>query len=262
MNFSSHPQPTLLGASDPFPVEIINPAGNADVLLICEHAGREIPSSLGDLGIAASEMDRHIAYDIGARDLACLLAERLDARLVAQRYSRLVIDCNRPTEAADSIPRVSDGTEIPANIGLDDLQKAQRAREIFQPFDAALGDAIRTKRPKAIFAIHSFNPTLAGVPRPWDIGFLYRKDETTSPALERYLKQAAPDLNIGMKEPYRISDASDWFVPVHGEANGIAHSLVEVRNDHIAHRDGVVRFADLLAGAIDNFIKGNKKEWN
>jgi len=262
MNFSSHLQPALLSASDPFPVEIVNPAGTADVLLICEHAGREIPSSLGDLGIAAAEMNRHIAYDIGARDLACQLAERLDARLVAQRYSRLVIDCNRPTGAADSIPAVSDGTAIPANVGLSEAQKAQRALEIFEPFDVALSDAIRVRWPKAIFAIHSFTPRLGGVQRPWDIGFLYRKDETTSPALERYLKQAAPDLNIGMKEPYRISDASDWFVPVHGEGNGIAHSLIEVRNDHISHADGVTRFADLLGGAIHNFLKGNKKEWN
>lgn len=262
MNFSSRTQPALLSASDPFPVEIVNPAGSADVLLICEHAGREIPSSLGDLGITAAEMDRHIAYDIGARDLACLLAERLDARLVAQRYSRLVIDCNRPTGAADSIPPVSDGTEIPANIGLSEAQKAQRAAEIFEPFDAALREAIRTRRPKAIFAIHSFTPTLGGVLRPWDIGFLYRKDETTSPALERYLIEAAPDLNIGMKEPYRISDASDWFVPVHGERNGIAHSLIEVRNDRISHPEGVTRFADLLARAISSIMKGNNKEWN
>lgn len=255
MNISNQPQSALLGASDPAPVEIVNPAGSGDVLLVCEHAGREIPSSLGDLGIAASEMDRHIAYDIGARDLALMLSERLDAPLVAQRYSRLVIDCNRPTEADDSIPPVSDGTEIPANRKLDARQRAQRATEIFEPFDRALAEAIRDRRPKAIFAIHSFNPVLRGVSRPWDIGFLYRKDARTSPALKRYLLAAAPDLSIGMQEPYAISDQSDWFVPVHGERNGIAHSLIEVRNDHISHPEGVARFAGLLAGAIGDFMK-------
>jgi len=258
----SHPPSTLLGASDPFPVEVVNPAGGADVLLICEHAGRAIPSSLGDLGIAAAEMDRHIAYDIGARDLACRLSERLDARLVAQRYSRLVIDCNRPPEADDSIPPASDGTEIPANRNLDDNARARRYREIFEPFNRALTEAIGDRRPKAIFAIHSFNPVLRGVHRPWDIGFLYRKDENTSLALEQYLRSTAPDLAIGMQEPYTISDQSDWFVPVHGEGSGIAHSLVEVRNDHISHAQGVARFADLLAGAIDSFMKGSRKECN
>lgn len=262
MNISHHPQSRLLSPSDPFPVEIVNPAGGGDVLLICEHAGREIPSSLGDLGIAAAEMDRHIAYDIGARDLACMLAQRLDARLVAQRYSRLVIDCNRPTEADDSIPSVSDGTEIPANSNLDEQERTQRVTEIFEPFDRTLTEAIRACRPKAIFAIHSFNPVLRGVRRPWDIGFLYRKDERTSRALEHYLLAAAPDLSIGMQQPYTISDQSDWFVPVHGERNGIAHSLIEVRNDHISHPGGVARFADLLAGAIDSFTKGSEKEWN
>lgn len=259
MNFSNHASQMLLSTSDPLPVEIVNPTGASDILLICEHAGREIPSSLGDLGIPRSEMDRHIAYDIGARDLACRLSEQLDAMLIAQRYSRLVIDCNRPVHAPDSVPPVSDGTVIPANSGLSDGEKALRAAEIFQPYDEALRDAIDVRKPKAIFAIHSFTPVMQGVARPWDIGFLFRKDEMTSRALENYFHRAAPDLKVGMQQPYQISDASDWFVPMHGESNGIAHSLIEVRNDHLSHPAGIARFADLLAGAINDFMRGNRK---
>lgn len=257
MNLSKQATSLLLSASDPLPVEIVNAGGTSGILLICEHAGREIPASLGDLGIARSEMDRHIAYDIGARNLACLLSERLDAMLIAQRYSRLVIDCNRPPHASDSIPPVSDGTAIPANAGLSEDEKEQRVREIFRPYDKALKAAIDARKPRAIFAIHSFTPVMQGVARPWDIGFLFRKDEATSRALERYFHETAPDLEVGMQQPYQISDISDWFVPVHGEGNGIAHSLVEVRNDHLSHPDGTVRFADLLAGAIRDFMKGN-----
>ena len=60
----------ILGGDDPEPVETVNLAGSSAFVLTCEHAGRAIPSSLGDLGLAAAEFDRHIAYDIGAEGLS------------------------------------------------------------------------------------------------------------------------------------------------------------------------------------------------
>src|SRR5689334_7468732 len=82
----------LLGAADPPAVEVINPLGASPFLLIGDHAGNPVPQSLGTLGLAPGELERHIAWDIGIAALGRALSERLDAPFIAQRYSRLVID--------------------------------------------------------------------------------------------------------------------------------------------------------------------------
>ena len=81
-----------------------NAAGRSPFLLTCDHYGRLIPRMLGDLGVPAGELTRHIAWDIGIAGVAEALSRHLDAHLIAQRYSRLVIDCNRPPGGASSIP--------------------------------------------------------------------------------------------------------------------------------------------------------------
>ena len=128
----------LLSASDPAPFDVVNPVGASDICLVCEHAGRAVPARLGDLGVAAGEMDRHIAYDVGAEALARRLSTRLDAPLALQRYSRLVVDPNRPFEALDCILPVSDGTRVPANANLSKVERGRRWEEIHQAFHRAV----------------------------------------------------------------------------------------------------------------------------
>src|ERR1700716_1138041 len=108
----------LLEAAEVPPVFEENAAGRSPFLLTCDHYGRLIPHALGDLGLPASEMERHIAWDVGIAGAAEQLSRALDAHLVAQRYSRLVIDCNRPPDAPSSIPLISEATTIPGNDGL------------------------------------------------------------------------------------------------------------------------------------------------
>src|SRR5689334_6976902 len=118
---------TLLTPRDPQPVQTVNAGGRSPFVLTCEHAGRAVPESLGDLGgVAQADMDRHIAWDVGAEGLSKRLSTLLDAPLVLQRYSRLVVDCNRPFAAPDCFPPESDGTPIPANVGLTQGERQQR----------------------------------------------------------------------------------------------------------------------------------------
>ncbi len=231
-------------------VELVNGDSEADCLLVCEHAGRAVPDHLDGLGLDDDVLCRHIGWDIGAGDVTRLLAERLGAPAVLQRYSRLVIDCNRPTDAPDSIAPISDGVTVPGNLGLSDDERAWRIARIFQPFHQAVVDLLEQPGRRAVFAIHSFTPALGGVDRPWDAGFLYRRDKRTGRLLGEALAAEQPSLRIGYNQPYQIDDRSDWFVPVHGEARGLPHSLIEIRNDHIRDRPGVVRWAEDLAKAI------------
>src|SRR5271163_1381578 len=112
---TSLPPSRLLGADDVSPVHEVNPLARSPFLFTCDHYGRLIPKALGDLGLPQDELSRHIAWDIGIAGVAERLARALDAHLIAQRYSRLVIDCNRPPDVASSIPRISEATVIPGN---------------------------------------------------------------------------------------------------------------------------------------------------
>jgi predicted N-formylglutamate amidohydrolase len=212
-----------------------------------------LPKQLGDLGLPGSELVRHIAWDIGIAGVAERLATLCDAHLIAQRYSRLVIDCNRPPGAVSSIPRLSEATVIPGNEQLSGEAVEMRRREIFDPYhrriDAIIDQRLRERRPTVLVALHSFTPHYAGVARPWHIGTLYHRDRTLPMLLLKALR-AEGDLVIGDNEPYAVSDLTDYTIPVHGEARGLINSGVEIRQDLIADQSCQRQWAERLARVL------------
>ncbi|AYE88092.1 MULTISPECIES: N-formylglutamate amidohydrolase [Sulfitobacter] len=245
----------LLGADDPAPVTVLNPDSNHPVLLVCEHAGRAVPQALNGLGMKADDRDSHVGWDIGAEAVTRLMAETLNAPAVLQSYSRLVIDCNRPPEAPDAIPESNHGVSVPGNRALDNAARVARVREIFEPFQEKVAEYLRQPSRRMVLAIHSFTPTLGKTSRPWEIGFLFRHETHASTHLARLVQEARPELTIGMNEPYQIDDESDWFVPQHGEASGLPHSLIEIRNDQIRDSQGRAAWAETLSTAINRYLK-------
>jgi predicted N-formylglutamate amidohydrolase len=245
----------LLSPTDPNPFEIINKDSTHPLLLVCEHAGQAIPSRLRNLGISNSALDSHIGWDIGAANVTRQMARTLNAPAVLQRYSRLVIDCNRPADAPDAMPEISDGIEIPGNHTMDTGERTTRITEIFEPYQKAVEALLRTPSRRIVLSIHSFTQTMNGQHRPWEIGFLFRKDTETSRRLGQFLQDTLPDVTIGLNEPYQIDDASDWFVPQHGEVKGIPHSLIEIRNDQIDTAQGQSLWAGTLVAVIERYLK-------
>lgn len=250
---------SLLGSDDPNPFEVVNPDSKYPAVLVCEHAGRVIPKTLGDMGLSDAARQAHIAWDIGAEAVSRMVATQLGACLILQRYSRLVIDCNRPPDSETAMPEVSDATPVPANLNLSPDQKNQRITEIFDPFQAAVDAQILKSSCTATFSIHSFTRTMAGQYRPWDIGFLFRNDSQTSLDLADQFAAFVPRDRIGLNEPYTIDDESDWFVPQHGEAKGRHHSLIEICNDLIDTPDGQTQWAAWLSTAITQFMQKDPK---
>lgn len=242
--------PGLLGPGDPAPIDWVNRDVPSPILLVCEHAGQAVPSALNGLGLASGVIDGHIGWDIGAEPLARAIASRLQATLIVQRYSRLVIDCNRPPGSEGSIPETSDGQTIPGNMGLVSTQHDARRQAIFDPMDDAITAAFDDCDRTAVFSIHSFTPHYQRRSRPWDAGFLTRRDMPMAEALLRRVQADAPKLTLAINNPYQIDDTSDWFIPHHAEARGLRHTLIEVRNDYLQDRAGVTRWADMLARAI------------
>jgi len=233
------------------PYEILGQDRPARWLVTCDHASNHVPESIfgGSLGIADSDMNRHIAYDVGAAGLTRALAARLDAPAILTRYSRLVIDPNRGEDDPTLVMQLYDGTIIPANRHIDAAQIEQRLNSLYRPYHAALARLAARRSDTVILAIHSFTPSLRGrPPRPWHVGVLYAQDARLSAPLIARL-QAEPDLCVGDNEPYSGHLPGD-AIDRHALQPGRHNTLIELRNDLIATPEAQQAWADRLAGVL------------
>jgi predicted N-formylglutamate amidohydrolase len=241
---------SLLAADEPAPVTVHNEGGLSPLLLVADHAGNLMPRSLGRLGVPEAECERHIAWDVGIAAVCRIVADALDATLVQQNYSRLVIDCNRAPGSETSIPEISELTPIPGNVGLSEDRKTRRLREIFWPYHDRIETELNRRRqagvPTALIAMHSFTPVFKGVARPWEAGVLYNRDPRFAHVIMALLK-CEPGLVVGDNQPYSVTDASDYTIPVHGEQRGLHHAAIEIRQDLIADDTGQRAWGMLLA---------------
>ena len=244
------PTEPLLAAHEPAPVEVVRPDGGSDLVFTADHAGRRIPEALGSLGVAEGELTRHIAWDIGIAGVAARLSEALDAALVAQRYSRLVIDCNRDPGVPSSMPEVSEATPVPGNEGLGEDERRRRVEALFTPYHDAIAGLLDRReeggRRSVLVALHSFTPVYLGERRPMHAAVLYNRDARLSLAL-RDLLAAEGGLVVAENEPYRVSDLTDYTVPVHAERRGLLHVEIEIRQDLIGDAAGEAEWAERLA---------------
>jgi predicted N-formylglutamate amidohydrolase len=243
-------EPPLLDPDEPHPVAFDNETGSSVFFLTCDHAGRAFPRRLDRLGLPPAETVRHIAWDIGIGAVGVELSRLLDAALVRQHYSRLVVDCNRDPGVPSSIPEISETTTIPGNQGLDERARAARYEAVFHPYHAALAAALDRRRAagraSVLVALHSFTPVFKGEARHWHAAVLYNRDARLAHALAVLLRGEG-GLVIGENEPYAVSDATDYTVPVHAERRGLVHVEIEIRQDLIAELQGQALWAERLA---------------
>ncbi|MDB5715310.1 MAG: N-formylglutamate amidohydrolase [Sphingomonadales bacterium] len=240
------PRP-LLTADDPPPFQLINPGGASSFLLVCDHAGNRVPERLGTLGLDDAQLARHIAWDLRASELSALLSDALDAPLIRQTYSRLVVDCNRGPDAPDAIAKVSDGTVVPGNHDLSASDRAARFVEIHEPYQAAIASAISGDT--TMVAIHSFTPEMNGISRPWEIGILHHRGRTDF-ALN-VLKELTERVDgpVGDNEPYAM-DGIDYTVPRHAYPANLPYVEIEVRQDVLSTPEGRLRISTLLTTVL------------
>ncbi|MFC4352191.1 N-formylglutamate amidohydrolase [Fodinicurvata halophila] len=245
----------LLTQGDPNPAGVVNPEGPSPFFLVCDHAGNAVPAALDRLGLPEEELNRHIAIDIGALEIAKRLSRRLDAALYYQPYSRLVIDSNRQTHVTDSVPAVSDGTEIPANAELSDGARGQRIEEILMPYHDSIEAALQARqdagRETILVSVHSFTPALRAraEDRPWHVSVMWADNERFGrPVLDELRKEAG--LNVGMNEPYTVVMDGDYSIPLHAERRGIDYVEFEMRQDLTATDSDAETWAERLARVL------------
>ena len=243
----------LLGPADPPSFSVHNSAGKAPLLLLCDHASKAVPKALGDLGISAGELNRHIGWDPGALDAAIELAGILDAPLVASGFSRLVIDCNRWPGGEGSTPEVSDGTRIPANHALTQEQVDARAEACFWPYhrevDNQLDRMTVGDRKICLLVMHSFTPVMKGFVRPWHLGVLWNDDPRLP---EPLLAELRRDTSVvtGDNEPYSARDPFEYTLAAHAKPRNIPYCSLEVRQDLILTSDTARAWGRRLAEPI------------
>lgn len=218
-------------------------------LVTCDHATNRVPDWVagGDLGIAAQDMARHIAWDPGAAGVAQALAERLNGPCVLSDFSRLVIDPNRGEDDPTLVMKLYDGTIIPANRHITADQVEARLNRLYRPYHDALARLAARRPDTVIVAVHSFTPCLRGrSPRPWHVGVLYSPlDDRLSRALIARLS-AEPDLCLGDNEPYSGHLPGD-AIDRHALTPRRQHTLIEVRNDLISAPADQVAWGHRLA---------------
>ncbi len=254
----NEPSLSLLAPDEPPAYRVEREQGRSPFFLICDHASQLIPRRLQNLGVAPADLQRHIAWDIGAAGVARELARLLDAFVILQNYSRLVIDCNRPIGSPTSIVSSSDATVIPGNENLAPADAAAREREVFRPYHERIRTELDAREARGqrtvLVSIHSFTPVFDAIVRPWHAGVLYHTDRRLARSVLNLLRED-PALVIGDNEPYSVSDTTDYAIPEYGERRGLLHVEMEIRQDLIRDEAGQTQWAQRLAQVLTRSIE-------
>jgi predicted N-formylglutamate amidohydrolase len=225
----------------------VNADGTSPFILICEHASNRLPKKLGTLGLSEADLQRHIAWDIGAEGTARLLSRLLNAPLILQRYSRLAYDCNRPPEAEGAMPEISEVTAIPGNKNLSAEAKLARINEIYRPFQNAIATFLDGRaahgRQAIPVSIHSFNKLYKGKERAVELGLLFDRDAW----LANMLVKSFSGFNTQLNEPYGPKDGVMHLMNLHAAPRGLKHLMIEIRNDLIETERGQQQWAQRLS---------------
>ena len=247
------PEPAETQKFDPHPVEVVSGDTESGFLILCDHASSFIPPEFGQLGLPDGEIERHIAYDIGARNVTLALAQALGAPALLSQFSRLLVDPNRGDDDPTLVMRIADGAVVPGNAAIDEAGVDARRRRFHGPYHqaitAAIGTAIEAGSPPALFSVHSFTPRFKGIDRPWHATILWDSDPRLPLPLLKAL-EGEGDLVVGENVPYSGALRGDTLY-THGTSQGLAHALIEIRQDLIADpsdaRDWGLRLARIMA---------------
>jgi predicted N-formylglutamate amidohydrolase len=231
---------------------VLEGRADAGLILLCDHACNAIPPAYGTLGLPPEQLERHIAYDIGAAQVTKSLAAALDVPAVLTRYSRLLIDPNRGADDPTLIMRLSDGAVIPGNKRLDEAERVRRARLYYAPYhraiDAVIDQCLASGTPPMLLSIHSFTESWKEMPRPWHVGVLWNKDlRLAKPLLEGFYAEG--DLIVGDNEPYSGQLEGDCLWQ-HATCRGLVNALIEIRQDLIRDAAGQEAWARRLCRIV------------
>ena len=223
-------------------------------LITCDHAANTIPAAVngGTLGLSDADMNRHIAYDVGAAGLTLELAKALNSTAILSNFSRLVIDPNRGEDDPTLVMKLYDGTIISGNRHVGASEIEARLDLCYRPYHRALAE-LAARPDTVLLSIHSFTRQLEGRPvRPWEIGVLHADDQRLSkPLIAALAAQGGPP--VGDNEPYGGHLPGD-AVERHALQHGRPNVLIELRNDLIRTAQEQAKWATRLAPVLEDVL--------
>lgn len=228
------------------------------VFVFCDHATNHIPERFNRLGLGEADLQRHIAWDIGAETLTRQFCKTFGAGGLLAGFSRLLIDPNRPVGHPQSIPVESDGTPIPGNQNLSAKQRQERVDVFWQPYHNALERELDAAEARfvdpLIISLHSFTPEMAnGEKRDLEIGLLWKADPDKAKRIKAEIERIHP-YKVGLNEPYSALHLN-FTIDKHVIPRGLRHTTLEVRQDLIDTEAGALRVAQHLTDALGHFIR-------
>ena len=236
------------------PFHIISATSDTPLFLFGDHASRHIPERYENLGLTGDDLTRHIAWDIGTEAVIRGLCERFKCGAVVAGFSRLLIDPNRSKRMESLIPDSSDGTLIPGNQNVDTVGRTERIETLYDPYHAALSQALNSLSSPLTVSVHSFTPKPdLGDQRSLDLGLLVKHDEGTAQAFKDAIYRLAPKLSVGMNEPYSAYELNHT-IDFHVAPRALPHLAIEIRQDHISHDEGITRYVKLLGDALKQIM--------
>ncbi len=248
----------LIGRDDPPPFVVLHEHGEAPALVVCDHASRAFPKAMARLGLPMLQTWEHIAWDIGAGELARGISNALDAPAVLAGYSRLIVDCNRHPDDPEAFRQVSDGWEIPGNRALGEFERRVRLACFFDPYHEVIAAMLGGFRARDVvpyfISVHTFTPQMGGEQRPWHVGVLWDKDPESAARLLAGLR-GIEGLEVGDNQPYSGKHPSDFTVEQHAESAGLPHLCIEVRQDQLESPAGVERWVRILSRLIRDIVQ-------
>ena len=229
----------------------MSPKKNKKILFIADHASNYIPSSLKNLGLRDSQLNSHIAYDLGVKELCINLSNLFNSKYIIGDYSRLIIDLNRDISDPTLIPEIVDRKIIAKNLSLSNYDKRKRISEIYDKYHYKIKTAIKNNNIIALISLHSFNPVFKKKKRNIHFGILSNKDRRLSNYIITEMKRRK--IKVGDNEPYEGNLIGDTMYK-HGLKNNLHHTLIEVRNDLLSSSTKIHRVSVLLKQVINNSI--------
>ncbi|MEM7447956.1 MAG: N-formylglutamate amidohydrolase [Myxococcota bacterium] len=220
----------------------------APVFISCEHASQRMPPGWSWPELDRRLFDSHFAYDIGARDLSLELAKDLKCSAILSRFSRLLIDPNRPEDSPSLILGQADGLPVELNRDVLPSERERRLRLLYRPYHRALDCMVAASSAKLLFSVHTFTPVFEGRERTLEVGVLYDREEAAALQLGDALKHAG--IGVELNEPYSGKAGLMYSIDQAAQRYQRAALELEVRQDLAQDSTYRARLVPVLAGAL------------
>lgn len=229
-------------------VEQIDGDFDSRVVFTCEHASAELPEPWTWPGEDRWLVDTHWASDIGAAAFTRRVAQLMNAPAALSRFSRLLIDPNRPLDSDTLFRENAEGRTVHLNEALLEAERARRIDRFYLPYHAAVSAMVERSRGDTVFSIHTFTDNYEGEARALEIGVLFDHDEALARAVANQLE--ATGLRVALNEPYTGKGGLMYSASTHATRHGRRAVEIEVRQDLATDPGQHERLVGAIASAV------------